>query len=104
MSGCSKSSPSSRASNQEVQATFAPAAPGNALRQQNMTDTHSPGEYRSNGVLRNIPEFYRAPQRGAGRQDVSPARAAREDLVSSLGPDVRSGSLEQTPATAFVSC
>jgi predicted metalloendopeptidase len=31
-----------------------------ALRQQIMTDTHSPGEYRVNGVLRNIPEFYRA--------------------------------------------
>jgi predicted metalloendopeptidase len=31
-----------------------------ALRQQIMTDSHSPGEYRVNGVLRNIPEFYRA--------------------------------------------
>ncbi|MBD0320835.1 MAG: M13 family metallopeptidase, partial [Gemmatimonadetes bacterium] len=31
-----------------------------ALRQQIMTDSHSPGEYRVNGVLRNIPEFYAA--------------------------------------------
>ncbi|HEY0037856.1 MAG TPA: M13 family metallopeptidase, partial [Longimicrobium sp.] len=31
-----------------------------ALRQQVMTDPHSPGEYRTNGVLRNIPEFYAA--------------------------------------------
>ncbi|HEX8450568.1 MAG TPA: M13-type metalloendopeptidase [Longimicrobium sp.] len=30
------------------------------LRQQVMTDPHSPGEYRTNGVLRNIPEFYAA--------------------------------------------
>ena len=27
-----------------------------ALRQQIMTDSHSPGGYRVNGVLRNIPE------------------------------------------------
>ena len=31
-----------------------------APRQQVMTDPHSPGEYRTNGVLRNIPEFYAA--------------------------------------------
>ena len=31
-----------------------------ALRQQLMTDSHSPGEYRVNAVLRNMPEFYAA--------------------------------------------
>jgi predicted metalloendopeptidase len=31
-----------------------------ALRQQLLTDPHSPGEYRVNGVLRNLPEFYAA--------------------------------------------
>jgi len=31
-----------------------------ALRQRLLTDSHSPGEYRVNGVLRNIPEFYTA--------------------------------------------
>jgi predicted metalloendopeptidase len=31
-----------------------------ALRQLLLTDTHSPGEYRVNGVVRNMPEFYSA--------------------------------------------
>ena len=31
-----------------------------ALRQLLLTDSHSPGEYRVNGVLRNMPEFYQA--------------------------------------------
>lgn len=31
-----------------------------ALRQQLLTDPHSPSEYRVNGVLRNMPEFYQA--------------------------------------------
>jgi putative endopeptidase len=31
-----------------------------ALRQQLLSDSHSPGEYRTNGVLRNMPEFYQA--------------------------------------------
>jgi putative endopeptidase len=31
-----------------------------ALRQYLLTDPHSPGEYRTNVVLRNIPEFYAA--------------------------------------------
>ena len=31
-----------------------------ALRQQLLSDSHSPGEYRVNGVLRNMPEFYAA--------------------------------------------
>ncbi len=31
-----------------------------ALRQQLLTDTHSPGMYRTNGVLANIPAFYEA--------------------------------------------
>jgi putative endopeptidase len=31
-----------------------------ALRQRLLTDPHSPGEYRTNAVLRNMPEFYAA--------------------------------------------
>jgi putative endopeptidase len=31
-----------------------------ALRQQLLTDSHSPGMYRTNGVLANIPAFYEA--------------------------------------------
>jgi predicted metalloendopeptidase len=31
-----------------------------ALRQQLLTDTHSPGMYRTNGVLANLPAFYEA--------------------------------------------
>ncbi|HEX8441196.1 M13 family metallopeptidase [Archangium sp.] len=31
-----------------------------ALRQILLTDSHSPGEYRVNGVVRNMPEFYSA--------------------------------------------
>jgi predicted metalloendopeptidase len=31
-----------------------------ALRQQLLTDSHSPGMYRTNGVLVNMPEFYQA--------------------------------------------
>jgi putative endopeptidase len=31
-----------------------------ALRQRLLTDSHSPGEYRTNAVLRNMPEFYAA--------------------------------------------
>jgi len=31
-----------------------------ALRQQINTDPHSPGQYRVNGVVRNVPEFYEA--------------------------------------------
>jgi putative endopeptidase len=31
-----------------------------ALRQQMMTDPHSPSMYRANGAVRNIPEFYQA--------------------------------------------
>ena len=31
-----------------------------ALRQVLLTDTHSPGDYRVNGVVRNMPEFYSA--------------------------------------------
>jgi predicted metalloendopeptidase len=31
-----------------------------ALRQALLTDSHSPGEYRVNGVVRNMPEFYSA--------------------------------------------
>ena len=31
-----------------------------ALRQQLLTDPHSPGEYRTNAVLKNMPEFYAA--------------------------------------------
>jgi endothelin-converting enzyme len=29
-----------------------------ALRQRLMTDSHSPSEYRVNGIMRNLPEFY----------------------------------------------
>jgi putative endopeptidase len=31
-----------------------------ATRQQLLTDPHSPGQYRVNGVLVNMPEFYAA--------------------------------------------
>ena len=31
-----------------------------ALRQQIMTDPHSPGQFRTNGPLQNLPEFHRA--------------------------------------------
>jgi predicted metalloendopeptidase len=31
-----------------------------ALRQMLLTDPHSPGQYRVNGVVRNMPEFYEA--------------------------------------------
>ena len=31
-----------------------------ALRQQIMTDPHSPSKYRANGAVRNVPEFYEA--------------------------------------------
>jgi putative endopeptidase len=31
-----------------------------ALRQQLLSDPHAPGEYRTNGILRNLPEFYEA--------------------------------------------
>ena len=31
-----------------------------AVRQQIKTDPHSPRQYRVNGVVRNIPEFYKA--------------------------------------------
>ncbi len=31
-----------------------------ALRQQIMTDPHSPAKYRANGAVRNVPEFYEA--------------------------------------------
>ena len=31
-----------------------------ALRQQVGTDPHSPVEFRVNGVVRNVPEFYEA--------------------------------------------
>jgi endothelin-converting enzyme len=30
------------------------------LRQRLITDPHSPSEYRCNGVVRNLPEFYSA--------------------------------------------
>jgi putative endopeptidase len=30
------------------------------LRQRLVTDPHSPSEYRCNGVIRNVPEFYSA--------------------------------------------
>ena len=31
-----------------------------ALRQRIMTDPHSPAKYRTNGAVRNVPEFYEA--------------------------------------------
>jgi len=31
-----------------------------AMRQRLLTDPHSPGEYRCNGVVANMPEFYEA--------------------------------------------
>jgi predicted metalloendopeptidase len=30
------------------------------MRQSLLTDPHSPGEFRVNGVVRNMPEFYEA--------------------------------------------
>jgi putative endopeptidase len=37
-----------------------------ALRQQIMTDPHSPSMYRANGAVRNVPEFYEAFDVAAG--------------------------------------
>ena len=31
-----------------------------AQRQRVMTDPHSPEEFRANGIVRNVPEFYEA--------------------------------------------
>jgi putative endopeptidase len=49
-----------------------------ALRQQLLSDSHSPGEYRTNGVLRNLPEFYEAfGVREGDRMYVAPAQRVR---------------------------
>ena len=53
-----------------------------ALRQQVLTDPHSPDMVRGNGPLPNVPAFYAAFDVKAGRQAVPAARPARQDLVS----------------------
>lgn len=45
-----------------------------ALRQQLLTDPHSPGMYRTNGVLVNMPEFYEAFGVKEGDRMYKPAR------------------------------
>ena len=52
------------------------------------TDPHSPAEFRCNGVLRNLPEFYAAFGVKEGDKLWLPARAPRADLVNRIpAPD-----------------
>ena len=52
------------------------------LRRQVLADPHAWAEFRANGPLGNIPAFYDGVRREAGRQAVSRAGEAREDLVA----------------------
>ena len=58
-----------------------------ALRNQLLTDAHSPGMFRAFVPLTNIDAFYAAFNRQAGRQAVSCAGRTRENLVG--GPPGR---------------
>ena len=53
------------------------------LRKRLLTDPHSPGEYRANGVVRNMAAFDRRVRRQGRRQALPAARPARTDLVRS---------------------
>ena len=44
-----------------------------ALRQQLLSDPHSPGQYRTNGVVTNVPGFYEAFGLAAGDKLFRPA-------------------------------
>ncbi len=52
-----------------------------ALRQQLLTDPHSPDEYRVNGIVRNFDPLVRRVRRQARRQAVPAARSAGARLV-----------------------
>ena len=54
-----------------------------ALRRQITTDTHAPGEYRSDTV-RNVDAWYKALRGRARRQAISEARRSRSDLVTPI--------------------
>ena len=45
-------------------------------------DPHSPNEFRCNGVVRNVDEFYDGVRRAARRRAVPRARGARAHLVT----------------------
>ena len=60
-----------------------------ALRQQVMTNPHSPEMYRANGPLRNVPEFYATFDVKDRGQDVPRAGEADEDLVGAGSPASR---------------
>ena len=51
------------------------------MREIVLTDPHSPSEFRANGVVSNMEEFYAAFGLQRGRSAVAQARGARENLV-----------------------
>ena len=53
-----------------------------SLRQQVLTNVHSPDMYRANGPIRNIPEFYETFGVKEGDKMFLPPERADEDLVS----------------------
>ena len=58
-----------------------------ALRQQVVSDPHSPAYYRVNGTIRNIDGWYEAFDVAARRQAVRRAGTAGEDLVTFAAPN-----------------
>ncbi len=52
------------------------------LRRRLLTDPHSPSEYRTNVIVTNLPEFYRAFDVKPGDKLYRAGRRARENLVS----------------------
>ena len=51
------------------------------MREVVLTDPHAPSEFRANGVVANMDEFYAAFDVEARRQALAARRGAREDLV-----------------------